>query len=138
MSLELALKIAGARIAYDTARIAYRMMVCPKLEYPLAVTQFSQQQCDEISSPSLRACLTKMGYNPNSPKEVVYGPCELFGFGMHDYYVEQGIRQLSTLVGHIHQDSETGRMIRIELQWWQVQAGTSSHLLMDTSPSIDV
>ena len=51
--------------------------------------------------------------------------------------MEQGIRQLSTLVSHIRQDSETGRMIQIELQWCQVQAGTSSHLLTDTSPSID-
>ena len=123
-------------MAQDTARIAYQMMVCPKLEYPLAVTQFSQQQCDAISSPSLRACLAKMGYNPNSPK-VVYGLRDLFGFGLHDYYVEQGIRQLSTLVGHICQESETGKMIRIELQWCQVQAGTATHLLTDTSPSID-
>ena len=74
-----------------------------------------------------------MGYNPNSPKEVVYSPRKLFGFGMHGLYVEQGIRQLSTLVGHIHQDSETGRMIRIELQWCQVQAGISTQLLTDTS-----
>ena len=105
MSHELALKIAGSNIACDMARVAYRMMVCPKLEYPLGVTQFSQQKCDHISSSSLRACLSKMGYNPNSPKEVVYGPRELFGFGMHELYVEQGIRQLSTLVGHICQDS---------------------------------
>ena len=137
MSRELALKIAGSNIACDTARVAYRMMVCPKPEYPLGVTQFSQQQCDNISSSSLRACLSKMGYNPNSPKEVVYGPRKLFGFGMHDLYVEQGIHQLSTLVGHIRQDSEMGRMIRIELQWCQVQAGISSQLLTDMSTSID-
>jgi hypothetical protein len=42
-----------------------------------------------------------MGYNRNSQKEVVYGPKELFGYGIHDYYIEQGIRQLTTaLVGH--------------------------------------
>ena len=41
LSRELALKIAGSTIAQDTAHIAYQMMVCPKLEYPLAVTQFS-------------------------------------------------------------------------------------------------
>jgi hypothetical protein len=32
-------------------------------------------------------------------------------------------------VGHIRQDSETGRLMRIELQWCQVQAGTAKHLL---------
>jgi hypothetical protein len=78
-----------------------------------------------------------MGYNCNSPKEVVYGPSELFGYGMHNYYIEQGIRQLTALVGHIRQDSETGRLIRIELQWCQVQAGTGTHLLGDPKDPID-
>jgi hypothetical protein len=78
-----------------------------------------------------------MGYNCNSPKEVIYGPEELFGFGIHDYYIEQGIRQLTALVGHIRQDSETGRMMRIELQWCQIQAGTSKYLLGDPLDPID-
>ena len=134
---ELALKIAGAAIPRDTARLGYYMMVRPKLEYPLAVTQFTQLQCDKITSPVIRACLSKMGYNSNSPKEVVLGPSELFGFGVHDYYVEQGIRQLTALVGHIRQDSEVGRMIRIELQWCQVQAGTANHLLGNPVDPID-
>ena len=136
-SRELALKIAGSALPRETARIGYYMMVRPKLEYPLAVTQFTQLECDQITSPVIRACLSKMGYNCNSPKEVVYGPRELFGFGMHDYYIEQGIKQLTALVGHIRQDSETGRLMRIELQWCQVQAGTAKHLLGDPQDSID-
>jgi hypothetical protein len=107
------------------------------LEYPLAVTQFTQSECDRITSPVIRACLSKMGNNCNSPKEVVYGPSELFGFGMHDYYIKQGICQLTALVGHIRQDSETGRLIRIELQWCQVQSGTATHLLGETKDPID-
>jgi hypothetical protein len=112
-------------------------MVRRKLEYPLAVTQFTQSQCNHITAPVIRACLSKMGYNCNSLKEVVYGPSELFGYGMHDYYIEQGIRQLTALVGHIRQDSETGRLMRIELQWCQVQSGTSKHLLGNPTDQID-
>jgi hypothetical protein len=113
------------------------MMVRPKLEFPLAVTQFTQLECDQITSPVIRACLSKMDYNRNLPKEVGYGPRELFGFYIHDYYIEQGIKQLTALVGHICQDSETGRLMRIELQWCQVQAGTAKHLLGDPTNSID-
>jgi hypothetical protein len=131
------LQIAGLVLPRDTARIGYHMMVRPKLEYPLAVTQFTQLECDQITSPVIRACLSKMGYNRNSPKEVVYGPKELFGYGIHDYYIEQGIPQLTALVGHIRQDSKTCRLMRIELQWCQVQAGIASHLLGDTSVPID-
>ena len=77
----------------------------------------------------------EMHYNRNMPKEVVYGTQSLFGLGLHDYYIEQGINQISTLVGHIRQASDTGDMMRIELQWCQTQAGTNSHLLEDpTNP----
>jgi hypothetical protein len=113
------------------------MMVRPKLENPLSVTQFTQLECDQITSPVIQACLSKMGYNRNLPKEVVYGPKELFGYGIHDYYIEQGICQLTALVGHIRQNSETGRLMRIKLQWCQAQAGIASHLLGDTSAPID-
>ena len=134
---ELAVLIAGSSMAKDTARVGYFMMVCPKLEYPLAVTQFTQKQCDTITSPVLRACLSKMGYNCNMPKEVIYGPPEIFGLGLHDYYIEQGIQQLITLFGHIRQNSETSKMMMIELQWCQVQAGTAKHLLADPIDPID-
>jgi hypothetical protein len=100
--------------AQETARTGYYTMVRPKLEYPLAVTQFTQSECNPITSPVICACLSKMAYNCNSPKEVlVYSLSKLFGFGMHDYYIEQGIRQLTALVGHICQDSETGQLMRI-------------------------
>jgi hypothetical protein len=110
---DLALKIVGSSILQETARVIYRMMVCPKLEYPLAVTQFLQKECDAITSPVMRACLSKMGYNPNMPKEVIYRPQKLFGIGYHDYFIEQGIRQVSTLVGHLHQKSETATMMQL-------------------------
>jgi hypothetical protein len=84
-SRELALKIAGSVLPRETAQTGYSMMVRPKLEYPLTVTQFTQLECDQITSQVIRACLSKMGYNCNSLKEVVYGPRELFGFGIHDY-----------------------------------------------------
>ena len=112
-------------------------MVCPKLEFPLTVTQFTQVECDRITASVRRACLSKMGYNPNMPKEVVYGPPELFGLGMHDYYIEQGIKQVATLVGHIRQTSDTSHMIRIELQWCRLQAGTALSLLTHPEVSID-
>ena len=51
-SRELALQIAGSTMARDTARIGYFTMVCPKLEYPLGVTQFTQKQCLQHYLPS--------------------------------------------------------------------------------------
>ena len=95
--------MSGDVLSKEAARVGYRSMVSPKLEFPLTVTQFTQAECDRISSPVCRACLSKMGYNSNMPLEVVYSLTELFGLGMHDLYIEQGIKQVSTLIGHIRQ-----------------------------------
>jgi hypothetical protein len=130
--------MAGSSLAKETARLGYKMMVCPALEYPLTVTQFTQQQCDKITSPVLRSCMAQMGYNWNSPKEVVYGPVEMGGFGFHDLSIEQGIHQVTALVGHLREKkSNTGKMMQIELDWWQLQAGTADHLLENPFTEID-
>ena len=69
--------------------------------------------------------------------EVVYSLTKLFGLGMHDLYIEQGIKQVSTLIVHIQQASNTGNMMRIELQWCQLKAGTAMSLLTDPEDPID-
>jgi uncharacterized protein YqgQ len=72
-----------------------------------------------------------MGYNCNMPKEA------LFGIGVHDLYIEQGIHQLLAFFGHIRQNSDTSKMMQIELQWCQVQARTSTKLLAEPQDDID-
>jgi hypothetical protein len=130
--------MAGSSLAKETARLGYKTMVCPALEYPLTVTQVTQEQCDKITSPTLRSCMSQMGYNRNSPKEVVYGPVEMGGFGFHDLFIEQGIHQVTALVGHLREpQSKTGNMMKIELDWCNLQAGTGDHLLENPCSQID-
>jgi hypothetical protein len=130
--------MAGSSLAKETARVGYRTMVCPAFEYPLTVTQFTQEQCDNITSPILRSCMSQMGYNRYSAKEVVYGPVEMGGFGFHDLLIEQGIHQVTALVGHLREKkSNTGNMMKIELDWCHLQAGTADHLLKNPSTQIN-
>jgi hypothetical protein len=82
--------------------------------------------------------MSQMGYTRNSPKEVVYGPVELGGFGFHDLFIEQGIHQVSALVGHLREKkSKTGNVMKIELDWCHLQAGTGDHLLENPCTQID-
>jgi hypothetical protein len=136
---ELSLRMAGSSLAKETARLGYKTMVCPALEYPVTVTQFTQEQCDKITSPILRSCMSQMGYNRNSPKEVVYRPVEMGGFGFHDLFIEQGIHQVTALVGHLREpQSKTGNMMKIELDWCHLQAaGAGDHLLENPCTQID-
>ena len=54
------------------------------------------------------------------------------------YYIEQGIIAITALLGHLREpNSYTGKMMRIELQWCQVQAGTSFNLLEEPRIPVD-
>jgi len=44
---------------------------------------------------------------------------------------------ISELVGHLRQNSETGRMMCIEVEWCQIQAGTGKALLLKPQYDID-
>ena len=137
-SHDLALRLARAHIDRDTARLGYSTIISARLEFPLTVTQFTQAQCDLISSPVLNVCLTKMGYNKHMPREVVYGPKQMGGLGLHDLYIEQGIKAVTALVGHLREPaSQTAKMMLVELQWCQVQAGTAINLLEEPSTPIE-
>jgi hypothetical protein len=131
-------RMAGSSLAKETARLGYKTMVCPALEYPLTVTQFTQEQYDKITSPILRSCMSQMGYTRNSPKEVVYGPVEMGGFGFHDLFIEQGIHQVTALVGHLREpQSKPGNMMKSELDWCHLQAGTGDHLFENPCTQIE-
>jgi hypothetical protein len=56
----------------------------------------------------------------------------------HDLFIEQGIHQVTALVGHIREtQSKTGNMMKIELDWCHLQAGTGDHLLENPCTQID-
>jgi hypothetical protein len=59
------------------------------------------------------------------------------GISMHALFIEQGIQHVVALVGHLRQDSKTGKMMKIELDWCHLQAGTAHHLLEHPDSSID-
>ena len=137
-SRELALMASLSKASKSATERGFRAMVYPKLEFPLTVTQFSQKQCDRILSPILNVCLPKMGFNRHMPREVVYGPISAGGLGFHDLFIEQGIKHVQCLVGHLREPkSVTGKMIRIEMDWCQVQAGIGTNLLTKVDNPID-
>jgi len=137
-SREVALLASISKASKSATERGFRAMVYPKLEFPLTVTQFSQKQCDRILSPILNVCLPKMGFNRHMPREVVFGPLCAGGLGFHDLYIEQGIKHVQCLVGHLREpDSQTGKMLRIEMDWCQRQAGIGTHLLTNVDMDID-
>ena len=94
----MAAKIHHSTIDRNTAYSLYSSNYKPTICYPLHHTTFSDNECDKLQSPPLRALLPKLGYNRNFPRAVVHGPYALGGNQMIDLKVEQFVLQLTDLM----------------------------------------
>ncbi|CAJ1934788.1 unnamed protein product, partial [Cylindrotheca closterium] len=95
------------------------------LEYPMALTFFSQQEWDQLLSPVLRAALPKAGICRNFPCAMVYAPIALQGVGVPHPYGLQVIKHLDMLLCHPANKTKTGAFLEAILQAHQLETGTS-------------
>jgi len=72
--------------------------------------------------------LSKMGFNKNTKRLLLFGPPSLGAFGFTDTYTDQGISQLSLFIGHIRCKQEIGTLLRILMEHLQLVIGFGSPL----------
>eukprot|EP00957_Ditylum_brightwellii_P098954 7538266-Ditylum_brightwellii.AAC.1 len=70
-------------------------------------------------SPFLTAILPKLGMNHNFPRVVIHGATKYGGFQMAHFYTEQGHFSVKHLLGHLREQTITGRQFMVLLS--QVQ-----------------
>ena len=75
-----------------------------------------------------------MGFNQNFPREAVYCPVSFGGLGLRHLYCEQGIGQVTKVLAHTRAQTKLGKLILTVIDWYQLLAGTSEHILIDTRP----
>jgi hypothetical protein len=109
---------------------AYRSIYLPSLGYSLGITALTPNQLDQIESRSTCALLTKMGYNPNTPRALVFGPAETGGIGLTSLSTLQGKHQLTLFIEHVRQLSPVGRLLIITTQWFQIFSGLPDPILL--------
>jgi hypothetical protein len=125
--------IAVSRLEATTL---YQSMVQPSMLYSTPAGTLTKQQAAHINSKLTQASLPSMGYNRNSPLEVVYGPKSMGGIGMRDIFAEQGAAKTAAILKHVWADQEIGKPIGCQLQWAQRVAGTGEQILVDTKTRI--
>jgi len=115
----------------------YHAIYNPSVGYALPVTAFTFKELNTIQAKSHSAMLSKMGYNRNSPTEVVFGPRHMGGFGLFHLYDLQGHRQCQLFLKYWRSPhTKTGKHLRIALSWIQYNLGTSKFLLTDTTTDL--
>ena len=73
-----------------------------------------------------------MGFNRNTPLNIVYGPRCYGGIDFRDLYQEQGLSKLETFVKHWRTNTQSSIHLRIAVSWAQYTAGTSTPIFTNT------
>ena len=131
---DFANRLKNAPISHYDAYIVYECRYRAMIRYPLAVTHFTPQQCDNIQKPVIDALLPKMGLNRKTPRVVVYGPMALGGLEVMDLRLEQIIHQWETTKGHMCREDRVGTGLMLTLHDHQCIIGSGT-LFLNTDPS---
>jgi hypothetical protein len=98
------------------------------MEYPMAVTTIKEQEWNYILAPIFQAGLPRSGIEWNFPRDVLFGPRWLQGFGiMHPWY-HQEIEYLFVCLKQTTIGGITGRHIASSTEQMRLEAGLSGWL----------
>ena len=114
-STMIATLIASSCLSKPEAYLAYMTSWVPAMTYSLSTTTMKEEELRSIQSQATAHFLQKMGFNRHFPREVVFGPSIMGGLDLRDLSIEQGISGIMTLMEHLYNQTETGKMIRIAL-----------------------
>ena len=73
----------------------------------------------------VRECLRAAGMNGNFPRKVVFGPSELGGLEWDNFHSLKCTEQIKVVLGHLRQDTNLGKLIRINIETVQLLSGSS-------------
>jgi hypothetical protein len=133
---DFARKMSVLAVTRLEGKMVYQSVVMPSMLYSAPAGTLNQQQAAKINSRLTQAALPSMGYNRNSPLQVVYGPTSMGGIGMKDIFAEQGAAKAAAILKHIRADQKIGQAIKCQLKWAQQVAGIDQQILVDTKARI--
>jgi len=123
-------KMAASRLLWEEALFSLKHMVLWKLQYPLATTTFSPQQCHQIMSPLLQQGLPKAGVICTFPRALAHGPLEYGGLDIPNLYTEQLIVHVTTMLRYGPDLTDpTGTLLHANGEAMRLEVGYNGELL---------
>ena len=122
-------RLASPRLTATDIRIFHRSIYVPAMRYSLAAIAVDEENLGYVQHRILKVMLQKMHINSNIPTSIRHGPIEMGGLGLYDLRTEVGIEALKYLRNSLYSESEPGNLIRINLQYSQLEAGIGQPLL---------
>lgn len=123
-SHEFAGKIASSTLNRESTYWAYWQYYIPKLGYSLPALTLTREECEKIQSPAICATLSKLHFNRNTSRAVVFGPVKYAGINLPHLYTTQSIGQLRSLLGHLCLRDKLANLFLIDISTIQLLVGS--------------
>ena len=121
-TLDWASKIKSGHPSPTVAWTALHKTISARMKYSLPVYRFTKTQCKYIMAPAIAIGLQKSGISKNFPTPARHAPITSGGFNDLHMYNEMGVARTTALLDHCHNDTPTGKFMKMHLE----------HLVMET------
>ena len=95
----------------------------PALVYPLGAIPVSEEDCNKIMGPALKALLPKLGLSSTLARDVVHAGPRHGGIDITNLYTAAGTMRAKMFVGHWRKQYETAKILKISLGCCQQELG---------------
>ena len=122
-------RIRSSKMTASDIRVFHRSIYTPSMRYSLPAIAVDEEELGQVQTRILRVMLQQMHVNSNLATAIRHGSMELGGLGLYDLRTEVGIEALKFLRNSTYSDSEPGNLIRLNLQYSQLESGIGEPLL---------
>ena len=121
-------------LTVDESWTCYASIYSPKVFYPCKLTSFRVSEWKSVTQKSTAAFLSKMNFNRNTHRQVVFGPRLYGGIAHHHGFARQGAESTVHLLTHLRWNNELGSLMRCVLSQFQLFSGRGRPVLEYPEP----
>ena len=111
-SKKFATQIYTSKCTEEAADYTFRCSFLKTLEYPMPVTQFTEDQWKKIYTPALNASLNRSRISKTFPRAVLFGTNLYHGLNIMNPYYNQAISHIIALIQESVSNTQTGNLLR--------------------------
>jgi hypothetical protein len=122
-------------LSKNDAWYAINTTIINTFEYPMTATTIRKKEWESIMVPLLKAGLPRAGISSKFPRDILYGPTTVQGFGVFHPWYHQQLKHLIVLLEHTEHHSMTGQFLTTSFEQLRLETGTSG-FMTDTQYTI--
>jgi hypothetical protein len=122
-------RLMSPRLTSSDVRIFHRTTYIPSMRYGLAAVALDEEVLGTVQSKVVQSILKKLNVQSTIPTAIRHGPAEFGGLDIYDLRTESGLEAIKFLRDSVYSDSENGKLLRMNIQYSQIEAGIGQSLL---------